>query len=273
MTPTLNENRAYGASAEITVGGNEYKLIVGGNDGSTGLATVEAFNGNSWSNSIISSLQYITSDECIVKLDENTLFVMGGVLNNNRGPTRTTFFYDVTANKWTSGNNKCCMLVRWFINKQKKDTSEKYPLIITKSASKFGNVFLSGPLLFYNNNHFPCGVLKWNNNGTIERVVVAGGGRSTYSVQTFNYDQYLQNRATGFVIAQDPGNLKNAKIVEFNGSLIMIGGQDRSTGVYQMKIFQMTDPNGPWILLTQTLEVGRITFIAIPIPDSLLNCN
>jgi hypothetical protein len=107
MSASLNGNRAFATSADVTIGGKEYGIIVGGNNGASsnyGIGTVTAFDGTSWNDSIISSLPHVTSDHCMVKLDENTLFVMGGILDNNYGPIKTTFFCNLISNQWTPGN-------------------------------------------------------------------------------------------------------------------------------------------------------------------------
>jgi hypothetical protein len=107
MSASLNGNRAFATSADVTIGGKEYGIIVGGNNGASsnyGIGSVTAFEGNYWNDSIILSLPHVTSDHCMVKLDENTLFVLGGILDNNNGPTKTTFFCNLISNQWTPGN-------------------------------------------------------------------------------------------------------------------------------------------------------------------------
>ena len=57
-----------------------------------------------------------------------------------------------------------------------------------------------------------------------------------------------------------------SQMVEFDSSVVTVGGG--STTLYQLKLVA-----GPWIRMSQTLQVPRISHTAFLVPDKFTNCH
>jgi hypothetical protein len=83
----------------------EVMVVSGGSYESAGeLASVEAYDGQSWSLDKVAPLPRQVSEHCMIKVDDSVLMTIGGVEFSN-GITNSSNFYDGNTNSWTPGFN------------------------------------------------------------------------------------------------------------------------------------------------------------------------
>ena len=73
--------------------------------------------------------------------------------------------------------------------------------------------------------------------------------------------------------------LRGHSLIQFGDSVIIMGGNGPPGKLlkpknYNHEIYKLTCTNGNfhWTTLPQKMKIGRTEFVAIPIPDSMANC-
>jgi hypothetical protein len=214
--------------------GKEVLLLIGGIFRGKYITVTETFDGTSWSNVSVPSIPEAITHNCIVKVDASTLISIGG--ESPQEIVNQTQFYNAKTNTWTSGPS------------------------------------LSTPRMGAS-----CGLLKRKNpeSGLIDNVVVATGG--------FNYDNG-QLSSTELLFLNEDNSIKGnwvkgpelpraafeATMIEFNNSLIMIGGTGSVDGQH---LYKLASTDDKWIEMDQTLKKIRSLHVAFLVPDELVNCH
>ncbi len=103
---SFNQPRVLAPSATVTLSdGEEVMVVSGGSYESAGdLASVEAFDGQSWSLDKVAPLPRQVSEHCMIKVDDSVLMTIGDLEFSN-GITNSSNFYDGNTNSWTPGFN------------------------------------------------------------------------------------------------------------------------------------------------------------------------
>jgi hypothetical protein len=233
----LNECR--GASGFVSFSNKleeDVLLITGGsNDGQIILSTVETYDGNDWNQELFSDLVEPVMLHCLVKINSSMLMLIGGTLDNNpSGATRNTYYFDTFENIWFAG-----------------------PKL---SSPRFGH---------------SCAVTNWKNPRTGEEenvVVVAGGfynnGAVLNSVELLfsdSFDGWEKGPALPLTTAY-------AQMLEFEKSVILIGGMGMSPEMDGRHLYQLSSADGTWIEMKPVLNEKRIEHVAFLIPDELAIC-
>ena len=236
---SLNECR--GASGFVSFSStldddDDVLFIAGGSNEGKLLSTVETFDGNDWSQELFSDLTEPVMLQCLVKINDSMLMQIGGTLDNNpSGATSTTYFFNTIENIWSAG-----------------------PKL---SSPRFGH---------------SCGVAYWKNprTGVEENVVVVAGG-------FYNNGAVLSSVELLFLDSDDgwergpalPLTTAYGQMVEFDNSVILIGGMGMSPEMDGQHLYQLSSAEGSWIEMSQTLNEKRIEHVAFLIPDELVICH
>ncbi len=226
----------YNASSSILTNsdGKEFLFIAGGSkDVGEHLNLTETFDGTYWNNQA-SALEAV-SGHCIVHINSSTVLSIGGL--NIQGPMKSTFFYNKNKNKWTPGPS---------LNTARVDLT--------------------------------CGILLWRNStsANIEKVVVAAGGWDvddtsqiwTNSTELLYFDD-LDIIEKDWTKGPDlPSIVYDAAMVEYNNTVILIGGGEDAN-----RLYQLSSPKESWVEMKQTLKRKRAGHIAFLVPDEIVNCH
>ena len=184
---------------------------------------------------MITQLPEQTDHSCVVRINQTLLLFIGGI-SFSLGTEKRTFFFD--------GVN---------------------------------NVFTPGPNLNFARNFLSCGVLTQLNESTceLERFVVVAGGQNQNSV-VLNSTEILplaDLQSAAFELGPDlPVRKVGAQMVEFDSSVILVGGFNPSTS-FTSTLYQLKSVGGPWVLMNQTLQVRRGFHTAFLVPEEFTNCN
>ena len=216
-------------------------LVTGGTDLKRNpLSSIESYNGHFWNQLDYVDLPMQSFDHCLVKIYDSLLFVIGGLSELNPAiPTANTYFFNVYYNLW-----------------------------------------LSGPSINKPRSRHACGVMDWLNpdtNVTQKYVVVAGGDDGqrlvTNSVEILSFDDYLDNNEVGWQTGPNlPRALSRGRMAEYNNSVFHLGGWEQGSWGNGTYIYKLSNPGGPWVLMSQRLKVLRDTFVTFLIPDDLTYC-
>jgi len=238
-TPNPTECRKFASSATLKVADEKEVLILaGGADKSKIiLKSVESFNGTVWDNQQFEDLPEAVSGNCIVKINSSVLLSIGGV-GENSTPTKSTFFFDAHVNKWTPG-----------------------------------------PSINIPRNGLSCGLLKWtkpDSDQSSKIVVVVGGQtdgefepRFLDSVELLYLDDYDTPNGQWITGPELPRKSFEAQLIEYKNSVILVGGGvDQQTNFYEL-----SSPEGPWVVMRQSLKADRSYHVAFLVPDEIVNCH
>ena len=233
---SLSECRRYPSSATFTFANQDILFISGGYSDPT-LDSVESFNGTTWDQDKFTNLPQPTQIHCTVKINETMLFIVGGTGDENySGALEITWFFHVVDNVWIPGPD----------------------LIV--------------PRLLHS-----CGILSWLNPITdqIENVVVVAGGGDNSSVPLTSVELlHLENFQDLDLYWEEgpslPKTVLGATMVEFENSVILIGGEGEVDGFH---LYQLNSPGGPWLEMKQTLKEARSRHVSFLVPDDLVNCH
>ena len=128
---SLSTCRRLAPSANVSLqNGDDWFIIAGGSKYAFGdLASVEAFNGNIWSQGKVPSLPRNVGEHCMVMINETTLLSIGGVefSYDYIGYTSYTNFYNSESNNWSEGprlnfaqTGIACGILNWINHTQRK---------------------------------------------------------------------------------------------------------------------------------------------------------
>ena len=82
-------------------------MVTGGSNNGELLSSVESYDHESgtWTQDRFSALPEPVLIHCLVKINDTTLFLLGGTLDNNpSGATANTYFFNVLDNVWVPGS-------------------------------------------------------------------------------------------------------------------------------------------------------------------------
>jgi len=141
------------------------------------------------------------------------------------------------------------------------------------------NTWTRGPILAEPRSGHACGLLKTEAE---HYIVVAGGSTGSNYAATV---ELLKISPDG-VIATEwvagpalPQHVLFGSMVEYNGSVILIGGggEDLTNATLPIsfdgdQLFQLKSPEGPWVELGQKLKEKRSQHTSFLIPDELAKC-
>jgi len=211
--------------------------IVNGQHSNVITNVVEIFDGTSWNSLQTQYLPKPVLDHCITKINSSTLLSIGGRSGKDYEIFRNTYFYNVQSNKWTPG-----------------------------------------PFLRNSRSHFSCGILRWKNPETnqLEKVVVVAGGENgtfgrTSSVELLNLSDGDTIKGEWEIGPEMPKELQGTTLTEYNNSLILVGGFDGENN--QDSLYQLSSPNGPWVLMKQTLKIKKASHASFLVPDDIVDCH
>ena len=143
---------------------------------------------------------------------------------------------------------------------------------LTFFYDSFSNRWIEGPKLKVERSSAGCAVVKWVNpsSGQKERVVVVAGGfngRPRSYVELLFVDDVNPIWVSGPSL---PLTAYQSTLIEFQGSVVLIGGQGKVDGFH---LYQLDSPTGNWIEMKQALKEQRSDSIAFLIPDELVDCH
>ncbi len=210
---------------------------------STGFSSdaVLTFNGTVWDKEIFANPSDFDFGNCIVKINSSTFYSIGGYIDG-KSSNATTYFYNALTNKKTIG-----------------------------------------PPLNIGRFEFGCSILTWKNTilNKMEKIVVVAGGYTLSS-----YDSYISSVELLYLASEEntkgtwklgpalPNPGWGLTMVEYGSSVIAIGGGgwgfDSMDG---FQLFQLSSPAGPWVVMRQSLRVGRHLHVSFLVPDHLVNCH
>ena len=133
------------------------------------------------------------------------------------------------------------------------------------------NQWSEGPNLLKERNSLACGILNWFNpdTGVKEQVVVAASGDNLQDSELLFLEDYYKS-GSGWVQGPTlPDEAYSGSMVEFEDSVILIGG---SEGVDGYHLYKLDSPFGPWVDMEQTLPEKHDRGVAFLVPDDLVNC-
>jgi hypothetical protein len=214
--------------------GKEILVLIGGIVRGKYITVTEAFDGITWNNASIPSIPEAVSHNCIAKLDASAILSIGREGPN--GEVNSTQFYDAKTNKWTSGPSM--------------------------NTARLG---------------VNCGILRRKNpdSGQMEKVVVVAGGFNYVDGQLSSVELLRlneDNSAKGEWVQGPklPKAVFEATMIEFNNSLVMIGGTGNVDGHH---MYQLTSLDDDWKEMKQTLKKLISNHVAFLVPDELVNCH
>ncbi len=228
------------ASAILTNSDGKDMFFVAGGFSNNALRTAETFDGTVWN--FLENLPLPSLGGCIVQLNSSTIFYIGGIYYNSMKeeyyPPNTTFFYNILVDKWTLGP----------------------PVNIGRQA-------------------LSCGILKWKNpeSNQMEKVVVAAGGMKIKiyeglgSVELLYLNDDNSVKGEWMMGPELPDTATSSKMIEYNNSVILIGGYDRYGR--NQPLYQLSSPKGPWIAMKQILKEIRLDPVPFLVPDEVVNCH
>ncbi len=136
--------------------------------------------------------------------------------------------------------------------------------------------FNPGPSLNISRSSFSCGLLKWKNyhSNQLEKIIVVAGGENdkdfVLSVELL-YLPIDYTKADKWIIGPPfPKSVKNATMIEYDNSVILIGGRGAVDGFH---MYQLSSPYGPWVEMKQTLRKNRMNHVSFLVPDELVQCH
>ena len=126
--------------------------------------------------------------------------------------------------------------------------------------------------------------MKWLNetSGLIETVIVVAGGVDTDFMSMSSVELLFVDRQnlSGSKFTVGPEMLiplQQGVMVAFESSVVYTGGflHNETVGqLYNLNLFQLTNPQGPWTVMTQTLKEARESPVAFLVSDDVANtCN
>ncbi len=148
-----------------------------------------------------------------------------------------------------------------------------------KSVCKKLAKLTPGPALNMGRINLCCGILKWINpeSKQMEKIVVAAGGsryEESFSAVELLYLNENDFNSDEWVIGPDlPEGIVDATMVEYNNSVIIIGGSNDVGWRKRNDLYQLFSPKGPWIKMRQTLKEKRSSHVSFLVPDELVSCN
>jgi len=225
------------SSATFTLPNKEEILfLTGGSSDRQEIPTVQSYNGSYWSKEMFSDLSEPNWKHCLVKINNSLLLLIGGHTPENPA-TGNTFFFHIDENKWTPG-----------------------------------------PALNFPREGLGCGIIEWLNPSTnhLEQVVVAAGGmelpRNMSSLVELLFLNEFSTGNFGWAMGPSlPTPVSYATAVEFQNSIILIGGMDEINN--GNNTYRLSSPNGSWVQMKQTLKELRCGHTAFLVPDELVNCH
>ena len=140
------------------------------------------------------------------------------------------------------------------------------------------NEWTPGPSLLTPRGDLTCGILMWRNpdSNILEKIVVAAGGYNDSDNLNSVELLYLNDDAIdgGWVVGPDlPKDSYKATMVEYNNTVILIGGSDRPGGSGYPYLYQLSSPKESWVTMKQRLKVGRSDHVSFLVPDEIVNCH
>ena len=133
------------------------------------------------------------------------------------------------------------------------------------------NSWTLGPNLIKERNGLACGIINWLNpdTGTKEQVVVAASGEDLHDSELLFLKDYNES-GTGWVEGPSlPAEAFLASMIEYNDSIILVGGLD---GVDGYHLYKLSSPFGSWEEMDLTLKEPHGKGVAFLVPDELVNC-
>ena len=133
------------------------------------------------------------------------------------------------------------------------------------------NKWTEGPDMIEDRNGLSCGILNWFNpdTGAKEQVVVAASGDNRLDSELLFLKNYYES-GSGWVQGPSlPGEAFLASMVEFEDSVILVGG---SEGVDGFHLYKLDSPFGSWVEMEQTLREPHDRGAAFLVPDELVSC-
>ena len=134
-----------------------------------------------------------------------------------------------------------------------------------KSISRFGH---------------SCAVVSWKHpdTGAEDKAVVAAGGFYSNGailsdVEILFLTSYEGSGAEWTRGPELPFTTAYAQMVEFNNSVILVGGIGMVPEMDGQHLYRLTSANGPWIEMNQVLREKRIEHVAFLVPDELVICH
>ena len=145
----LNACRRYFARTTLSISnGNsnqEMPLMIAGNSKYEAFSGAEAFDGHVWRQDLVSSLPVRLVQGCVVKINDTTLLVAGGIVDDEILSNRKTFFYNSLEDKWFPGptlpaskNGPSCGLLNWF----NPDSGKQEKVVVVSGGDKSNDTFL-----------------------------------------------------------------------------------------------------------------------------------
>jgi len=231
-TTVSRDNRPGSASLPNTDGKDVFFETLGRS--SPNVNFFEIFDGTVWHVQNYSPLP--SYEGCIVKFNSSTIFFIGGYMDD-RGAilVKNTYIYNALFNKWTLGP----------------------PLNIGRKS-------------------LSCGILEWENpeSRQIEKVVVVAGGSNSHylsSVELLYLNDDNSVKGEWMMGPELPDTATSSKMIEYNNSVILIGGYDRYGR--NQPLYQLSSPKGPWIAMKQILKEIRLDPVPFLVPDEVVNCH
>jgi hypothetical protein len=238
--------RWYSTSAVLKNSDDQDVLyLVGGINNGTYEQSTDTFNGTVWGSQKATPARVYYS--CLVKINSTALLSIGGAYEFQY--KNNTYFYNSKVNKWTVG-----------------------------------------PSLRESREGLSCGILKVKNplsKQTQKVVVVAGGkgvvdGKGISGVDLSSVELLYLNEHDDFNNVEWvagpalPKAANQARMVEYNNSVILIGGKgDVKSGsevVNGFHLYQLSSTSGPWVEMRQRLKRNRFGHVSFLVPDELVNC-
>ncbi len=113
-------------------------------------------------------------------------------------------------------------------------------------------------------------VLEKPGTGSLEKVVVAAGGAGGGVLKSVEL-LFLEDINSGWVAGPSlPKEVSSATMVEFQDSVILVGGSGNVGG---QNLYQLDSPTGTWTEMKQALKVERSLHVSFLVPDELVNCH
>ena len=134
------------------------------------------------------------------------------------------------------------------------------------------NEWTEGPVLNKPRISPVCGMLNWLNpeTGVEEQIVVAAAGDNQPNSELLFLKDY-HTSGSGWVQGPDlPSEAFLASMIEFEESVILVGGTE---GVDGFHLFKLDSPSGPWVVMEQTLKEKHNRGVAFLVPDEQVNCH
>jgi len=214
----------------------EIFLIAGGYDNQI-IGTVQSYNEGSWSKDSFNDLPEPTWEQCLVKIDNSVLLMIGGWEFSNT-ITNKTFFFHTDENRWSPGptlniprHGLGCGIIEWL--NPSNNQLEKVVVVVGGENRREESIFLSSVELLHLNNEQELNKLSWIMGPSLPK-------------------------SAGF-----------ATVVEYQNSIILIGGEGEVDGRH---LYQLSSPNGTWIEMKQTLKENRKYHASFLVPDEFVNC-